>query len=202
MKPLIEIQSIPISIEFKITPAKIQRSDKMAEVEITRKSNGGLRIQSKPIKLNIDTFEARNSVTPSPARSIAQAAAKGREAGYQATADFAARGKMLLDIHLDQDPFAQIAEAKMPTISTEMEMRFIPEYPAEISWDPGNIQINYEIDKLNFDWKTNQREFEFIPGDIEFTVTQYPKVVIKYVGDPIYVPPSSAPNYTPIDTKG
>lgn len=202
MKPLIEIQSIPISIEYKINPATTQRTEKMAEVEITRNNKGGVRIQSKPIKLNIDTFEARNSVSPTTATSVAQFASRGREAGYQATAEIAARGDMLLNIHLDQDALGQIAEQKMPKTSTETVMKFIPEYPAEISWDPGNIQINYEMDKLNFDWKTNQSEFEFIPGNIEFTINQYPKVVIKYIGDPLYVPPSANPNYEPIDTKG
>ena len=42
---------------------------------------------------------------------------------------------------------------------------------------------------------------EFTPGDIQIEVTQQPDVIIKYVGGPLYVPPSSDPNYTPIDVK-
>ena len=57
------------------------------------------------------------------------------------------------------------------------------------------------MDKLNFDWKFNQGDFEFTPGDIEFTMTQRPEVIIKYIGGPIYVPPSSDPNYEPVDVK-
>ena len=47
----------------------------------------------------------------------------------------------------------------------------------------------------------NEPQFEFTPGDIELTVKQQPDVLIKYVGGPIYVPPSSDPNYTPVDVE-
>ena len=36
---------------------------------------------------------------------------------------------------------------------------------------------------------------------LELISTQRPDVVIKYVGGPIYVPPSSDPNYTPVDVE-
>ena len=36
---------------------------------------------------------------------------------------------------------------------------------------------------------------------LELISTQRPDVVIKYVGGPIYVPPSSDPNYVPVDVK-
>lgn len=42
------------------------------------------------------------------------------------------------------------------------------------------MSIRYEMDKLNFDWRMNQMQFTFVPGDIEFKVTQQPDVVIKY----------------------
>ncbi len=32
------------------------------------------------------------------------------------------------------------------------------------------MNIRYEMDKLNFDWRINQTEFEFVPGDIEISV--------------------------------
>ena len=59
-----------------------------------------------------------------------------------------------------------------------------------------------EMDKLNFDWKFGEGDFKFTPGDIELTVTQRPEVIIKYIGGPIYVPPSSDPNYEPVDVRG
>ncbi len=200
MKPLIEIQTVPISIEYKVNPATTQRKEMMAEVEVTR-NKGGLTIQSRPIQLNVDSFEARNSISPTARRSIEQLAQIGKQAAYEATARFASEGNMLLNIHLDQNPLAQIAENRMAVNDKQFNIGFLPDKPVDISWTPPELNINYEIDKLNFDWKTNRAEFEFIPGNIEFTIKNYPEVIIKYVGDPIYVPPSANPNYQPVDQK-
>ena len=63
------------------------------------------------------------------------------------------------------------------------------------------MQIRYEMDKMNFDWKVDQGEFKFTPGDIEITVEQQPSVTIKYTGGPIYVPRSADPNYQAVDVK-
>jgi hypothetical protein len=57
------------------------------------------------------------------------------------------------------------------------------------------------MDKLNFDWRVSGTQFEFVPGDIEISVKQQPDVVIKYVGGPIYVPPSGDPDYKPVDVE-
>ncbi len=200
MKPLIEIQTVPIAIEYKINPATTQRKEMMAEVEVSR-NKGGLTIQSRPIQLNVDSFEARNSISPSPRRSVEQAAQLGKQAAYEATARFASEGNMLLNIHLNQDPLSQIAENRLAANDKQFTIGFSPDRPVEISWTPPEMSINYEMDKLNFDWKTNRADFEFIPGNIEFTIKNYPELIIKYVGDPIYVPPSSNPNYQPVDAK-
>ena len=80
-------------------------------------------------------------------------------------------------------------------------MKFIPSVQPEISWQGGEMSIRYEMDKLNFDWRMKDMSFTFVPGDIEFSVTQQPDVIIKYVGGPLYLPPSSDPNYEPLDVK-
>jgi hypothetical protein len=54
---------------------------------------------------------------------------------------------------------------------------------------------------LNFDWNVQDPQIEFTPGDIEISVKQQPDVIIKYVGGPLYVPPSSDPDYEPVDVK-
>ena len=71
MKPLIEITTVPIQIEMRTTNAKLEYARGTAEMEVSR-DQGGLSIKSRPIRVNIDTFEARNSITPTLARRIAQ----------------------------------------------------------------------------------------------------------------------------------
>ena len=201
MKPLIEITTVPIQIEMKTTNAKLEYARGTAEMEISRDKKG-LQIKSRPIRLNIDTFEARNSVVPTAMRSMEQYAQQGQQASYTATATYAQQGQMLLDAKIGQDMITQFAaDATMKNYKPNVGLEFLPSVPPEITWDPGEMHIRYEMDKLNFDWRMNEPQFEFTPGDIELTVKQRPDVVIKYVGGPIYVPPSSDPNYTPVDVE-
>ncbi len=201
MKQLLEITSVPIEIEMRTSRAQLQYTRGTAELEVSR-DKGGLSIKSRPIQLNVDTFEMRQSIVPSPVRSIEQSAQKGRQAAYSATAARAQEGELYLKAQIGEDVQAQLAKT---AISKEMfsqpGMTFIPSEAPEISWDPGEMNIRYEMDKLNFDWRINQTELEFIPGDIEISIKQKPEVIIKYIGGPLYVPPSADPNYEPVDVK-
>ena len=200
MKPLIEITTVPIQIEMKTTNAKLEYARGTAEMEVSR-DKGGLQIKSRPIRVNIDTFEARNSITPTAVRSIEQAAQKGRQAAYTATATIAQQGKLMMETKLGEEVITKFAKDAYKENIRDVGLDFLPSVPPEITWDVGEMNIRYEMDKLNFDWKIGGGSFEFTPGDIEFTVTQRPEVLIKYVGGPIYVPPSADPNYEPIDIK-
>ena len=200
MKPLIEITTVPIQIEMKTTNAKLEYARGTAEMEVSR-DKGGLQIKSRPIRVNIDTFEARNSITPTAVRSIEQAAQKGRQAAYTATATIAQQGKLMMETKLGEEVITKFAKDAYKENIRDVSLDFLPSVPPEITWDVGEMHIRYEMDTLNFDWKIGGGSFEFTPGDIEFTVTQRPEVLIKYVGGPIYVPPSSDPNYEPIDIK-
>ena len=200
MTQLIEIKSVPIEIEMKVSHAKLEYSRGTADLEISR-SEGGLSIRSKPIQLNIDTFEARNSIMPTTMRSIEQSAEKGKQAVYEATATYARQGQLLLKAKIGQEMVSQFAaESMAKDVKTNVGIDFIPSVGPDISWDPAELNIRFEMDKLNFDWRLNQTQFEFTPGDIEISVTQRPDVVITYVGGPIYVPASADPNYEPVDT--
>ena len=201
MEQLIEITRVPIEIEMRTSQARLQYTRGTAELEVSR-DKGGLSIKSRPIQLNIDTFEMRQSIVPSSPRSIEQSAQKGQQAAYSATAALAQEGELYLKAKFGEDVQSQIAKT---AISKEMfsqpAMTFTPSVPPEISWDPGEMNIRYEMDKLNFDWRINETKFEFIPGDIEISIKQKPEVIIKYIGGPLYVPPSADPNYEPVDVK-
>jgi hypothetical protein len=60
--------------------------------------------------------------------------------------------------------------------------------------------MKFKMDSLDFDWNIERLRIDFIPGKIEFIIKEYPAIEINYVGSPIFVPPSSNPNYKEIDT--
>lgn len=199
--PLIEIKSVPIEIEMRVTDAKLEYSRSAVDVEITR-DQGGMSIRSKPIRVNLDTFEARNSVMPTMATRIKNSAQAGRQAAYEATATYAQQGQLLLKAKIGEELITKFsADAQTRNLKTNVGIQFIPKQGAEISWDKGELNIRYEMDKMNFDWRNQKGDFKFTPGDVQITVTQQPDVLIKYVGGALYVPPSADPDYTPIDVE-
>ncbi len=197
MEQLIKITTVPIEYEFKINDAKYERRSGTAELEISR-NEGGMQIRSKPVKLNLDTYDARNSVVPTTATSISQAAESGKHAAYSATAQFAGEGKMMLHAKIGEggEALAQVFANRAAQPQGDFELGFIPTTGPEISWDPPELSIQYQMDKLQFDAKIFNGNIEFIPGSFELNVTQHADVVIDYVGEPIYVPKSANPNYS------
>ena len=200
MNPLIEIKTVPIEIQMKVTHARLEYARGTAQVEISR-NKGGLNIRSQPIKVNLDTFEARNSVMPTTSTLIRQQAQAGIQGAYQATAVLAREGRMMMEARIDQDVIPQLAKAQNLGQPTNVNIDFIPTTGPDISWDGGEMSIRYEMDKLSFDWRMEQMSFTFVPGDIEFTMTQRPDVIVKYVGGPLYVPLSADPDYEPLDVN-
>ena len=199
--PLIELKSVPIEIEMKITDAKLEYKRGTVDMQVSR-NEGGLQIKSSPIRLNLDTFEARNSVMPTVATRIQRSAEVGQQAAYSATATYARQGQLLLQARVGQELVTQFAaEAQNKDLKTNVGIQFLPTTGPEISWDKGEINIRYEMDKMNFDWRTQNGDIQFTPGDIEISVTQQPDLIIKYVGGALYVPPSSDPNYEPVDVQ-
>ena len=199
MEPLIEITTVPIEIQMKVTSARLEYARGTAQMEVTR-SKGGLSIRSQPIRVNIDTFEARSSVMPTTTQIIQQQAQKGMQGAYQATGVIAREGRMMMEAKI-KNVVPQLAKQQTMGELVNSNIQFLPSAAPEISWDGGELSIRYEMDKLNFDWRMGQMDFTFVPGDIEFTMTQRPDVIIKYVGGPLYVPPSADPNYEPIDVQ-
>ena len=71
---------------------------------------------------------------------------------------------------------------------------------SSISYNDGTLSINYSM--IGSDSSSDigsisdlKNGFEFIPGDIEFIVSQMPDLEIEYLGDPLYFPRSADPNY-------
>lgn len=200
MEQLLKITTIPLEYQLKIQKARLEYSNSSASLEMHR-TPGGFSMKSRPAKLNLDTYEARNSVVPTVKRSISQRAAEGLQTAQQTAAQYAQEGQQLLKPGDGGELLGQIfrQRAQMPT--GEFQLGFIPSAPVNITYQEPNLTLNYEMDKLKFDLKVAQGNYQFIPGDIEMSITQHPEVQIEYIGEPMYVPPSASPNYEPLDVR-
>lgn len=202
---LLQITTIPIQIEIKVTNAKLEYSeDRQPKVNITTK-NGEFVMEAEPLKLNIDTYEARKSLGyghMNDADMAAQKAADGFSLAFQGTAKVAAEGNQLARGMSPSEIAINNARAGA-TVQTIME--FLPKTGADITFDEGKLNIEYHMGDQSIDWDVKpQLPMEFIPGSVELIVRDRPRVEIEYLGEPLYVPPSANPNYEPpaFDIKG
>lgn len=196
---LLQITTIPIRIEIKVTNAKFEHSKEYTQPRVNiQTKNGGFVMQAEPIKLNIDTYQARKSMGPGHMTDgdiLKQKAQEGFSIAFQGTAKAVSEGDQLARGVSPSEIALNNARAGA-TVQTIME--FLPKEGADITFDAGTLNIEYQMGTQDIDWDIHpDSPLEFIPGSVELIVHDRPRVEIEYVGDPIYVPPSANPNYEP-----
>lgn len=210
MEQLLNITTIPISIEFKINEPRFEFSDEV-KMEIPKNAKSIAKI--KPLKLNIDTMNSSKSIKSKDiGRELYSKFLKGSGAYYRATGEMAANGNFRLNVYMGED--GNIILPLTGKGSTPLEL--LPEAVREHYLNPffpvtGNgenvpmplsqeadFTIEYEMDKVIRDFHLS-KGLKFVPGSIEVTIKEYPDVIFEYIGSPLYVPPSANPNYEPVD---
>lgn len=193
MEQLLRISSVPISVEITVNRARLQYNNQLPKVQVTRE-RGGFQMEAEPIRMNMDSTKMRDSIgLKSPDTLMRDCKSESMKITYQAIASMVQDGNRLMETN-SYTPARLAAARNMKSIETVLE--FLPKEGPEISWSGGTLSVKYETDKLNFNWDLHPKQaFEFVPGNIEFQVKDYPKVNIEYVGEPIYVPASANPDY-------
>ena len=204
MKPLLNIQTVSIELDYKVTRAALRAaSNPPPRANVTRQ-RGDADIRRTNGRLNINTTEGKASMgLKTPTRLASDFARQGRSDALTATRNNAEAGTKILDSHGKGSPIVDIAMAQLNR-TREHVLSFIPSVAPQIEYVQGSLSFNFSMDKLHYDWSLNRRaQLEYVPGSIEISVTQYPDIIIEYLGGPIYVPRSADPNYIPppsIDT--
>ena len=196
MEQLLKITMIPLNYEMKITNAKLELKRGEAQMQVQRQ-RGGLRIRTQPSRVRIDTYDARNSVVPTTKTSIYQAAGRGLQNAGEVTARYAGEARILMEARPGEGGQAidQIVTNRTSQPTGEFQLGFIPAVGANISASQGTIDMRFQMDRLIFNWRVNNGNIQYVPGDVEISITQYPDVQIEYLGKPMYVPPSASPQY-------
>jgi len=181
MDQLLEIHSVPIVIKYNVNREPVEK-DMTANVEVSKNDNDNVvSMKSQSIQVNLDSMRNESGKGDTDEYT----ASDGRSDEYSANAIFTDNGEISVDYQkiLNQTSRHKVSAPK-----------------SDINLDQLNVQ--YEMDKVNFNFKMADSKVEFTPADLEFTIEQRPEVVVKYIGGPIYVPPSSDPNYEPeVDVK-
>lgn len=196
---LLQITTVPIKIEIKVTKAKYEPAEENRQPRVNIKTtNGGFVMQAEPLKLNIDTYKARRTLGEGNLKDgdiMKQKAQEGFSIAFQGTAKIAQEGDQLAR---GVKPSEIVKNNVRAGATIETIMEFLPKEGADITFDKGQLNIEYQMGKQDIDWDVHpDLPMEFIPGKVELIVHDRPRVEIEYLGDPLYVPPSANPNYEP-----
>lgn len=204
MKQLLSITHIPIKVEVKVQRGELKPVEDVGgtpaapSVKVSSKQGGGLRLQAEPYRVDLSDVRNYDSYIPS----------SGAENGFTLTYEAVAK---LADG--TQKSGEASGSHKKPS-SVEAALKSLPKSRNKaVSYNNGTLSINYQMSLPSSAETTAAAassdpveaiqftEFEFVPGSIEFVITQMPELDIEYLGDPIYFPRSADPNYEPpLDT--
>lgn len=195
MEQLLSITRIPIKVEVKVQRPEFKQVENPGpsspSIHVSSAQNGGLRLQAQPYK--VDLSESRNFDT--------YVSSNGSDSGitltYQAVAKLSDRGNQGTKIAgSDSQQHFNMQRAYR---SIESVLQSLPKSKhSAVSYSDGTLSINYQISNSSaVESAKDIPEFEFIPGSIEFIISQMPQLDIEYLGDPIYFPRSADPNYEP-----
>lgn len=191
MQPLLKIQSIPIKIEAQTRRASLQHSTEPAPISkpapLSNMLNRGGRRAAPQTPVQI-------TGAPSNPAPQAENAAPQRQAEYAAISAAPQQPAYSGGSGVEQ-PAASVADTVIgQTLLANTAPA--PQAQAPAPAPAPSAPVNYQMDKPTFDWNSiSKPQLEFVPAQIEYSITQYPQLIIEYVGEPIYVPASANPNY-------
>ncbi len=197
MKPLLQMKTTPFEYKMVIHDAKLEMRSSQPGYIANRQKGNGLQIQSTPTQISISTLKARESLGyKNPIKATIENGKKGVEAANEAIGKIAREGNIMMDTR-NENAVCQIAKTNsMDSLQTVMS--FLPSTGAEISFSKPDLQMRYDADRVQYDWRKNYKpQMQFTRGSIEIQVLNYAKLEIEYIGGPLYIPKSADPNYIP-----
>lgn len=175
MQPLLEIENVPISIEYVESKIATHNMHSSAKMNISKRDNTST-IKTNPINL--------------PLRDTYRHVPISNTLSYTATAKYTANGNIRMNVQMDEDTSEFVFRQFNRGIDN-----MIGHLPNSMI-NRSTMQIDFDITQLPSGLvKPNNLDTSFMPPDLEIKIVEHPKVIIKYVGGPIYIPKSADPNY-------
>ena len=192
---LLKITSIPIQYQIQIERARLEmRTEGNLDATVNRRPSQ-LQTRSRNIQMRQDSTEMFASLDiKSIGRRIQEAAQQRKQAGMELTGQYAMDANKLGQKDMD---ISQIVADKLFSRAESLDSKlvFLPSVGPAITWQPSDLQNSYDPGAVDFDWEVVRNAMDYVPGKFKMDILQYPKVQIEYLGEPNYVPRSSAPDY-------
>ncbi|MDR0992313.1 MAG: hypothetical protein LBL87_05370 [Ruminococcus sp.] len=204
MGPLIKVTSVPIKLQFNITNPKMELNEEYekAAARMPRVSRvNDDTIKADPVKINADsnqdTFDNAAGDTLASYTYSALAGFKeveGADPGVDIDS-LESAGKKNVRAQAASHPIESVL-AKLSSGNKNNVVNF----------QNNTLSINFAMDDFSGNMTSEEvreqlKKWNFIPGEIEISIEQYPDVQIEYVGGIRYFPASSDPDYVPLEEQ-
>lgn len=206
MKQLLEITTVPIVLEYSTSSASVSRKSQKTQMNLNIE-RGGVKMKSKQADVGIDISKSMDSLVNSVGTLIKKNAQEGLAHADETAQKNAQEGDLFLSQLVNKGEskaFNQIAKQNFNSgflKPKDAALGYTPSAPVEFNWSPPNLEIQYETDKLTFDWRVQDKVFDFTPASFDLIIKQYPRVSFQYIGEPLYVGANPNSNYTPINIE-
>lgn len=193
---LLDITITPMKYELNIEQARLElHNDYLPVVEIDTEP-AVLKISTKDAAVKIDTYESRKSCGLMNMKDqIRMRAEAGRTVLQQQIRKNVVEGQQMAAIEQGMT-IPLIIRQKMQE-QPELVTNFLPSSGANITWEAPQISVDYEEGSLNFDWEGVKASLDYVPGSVRVRILEYASVKIEYLGSPMYIPKSAAPDWEP-----
>ena len=192
MEQLLRITSTPIKYELEVEHPKLEIKREDPSATIDTKPAKLTITNMKDTSVNISTYQARKSLGIMDfADFTAQNAAESQQALTKQIGEYVQIGNQTSQIQ-DGVTVGDIYRSKMmDSTNYQLYTAYLPSGGADLTWNPAQLDMNYQPGDVSVDWDVSANEFNFIPGSIRMKVTQLASVNIEYLGGPLYFPPSA-----------
>lgn len=195
---LLRTTVVPAEYKLRVQHAQLKIKQDFQPVPEINASQGEMKIQTTPTTATYDGRQMRKSLGFQNVDDIIdEAVQKGQQSISKTTQDHVQFGKevsqpgkgVTIPELMRQKMFGEVSEKN--NIGTV----FLPQSSTDISWHPGNVDVEYNAGDMNFDWAIHPPEYTYIPGDVRLELIEHARVEVEYLGGPLYFPPSADPNY-------
>jgi hypothetical protein len=201
---MIKITSVPIKLQFNITNPKLEINEdyEKAAAKMPRVSRtGNDTLQAEPVKINADSnqdsFDTGGGDTLATYTYSALAGFKEVEGAAQGVAIDAPNNIGAKNVR------AQAASNPIESVLAKLSSG---NKNNVVNFQNNTLSINFAMDDFSGDMTADEvreqlKKWNFVPGEIEISVEQYPDIQIEYLGGIRYFPASSNPDYVPLEEQ-
>lgn len=180
--PQIRLESKSALIGIETQNAKVNMQQPKADLDL-QQPKAELTIVRTPSKLTIDQTAAREAVDlKSVAKRVEEFALNGKKDLLSGIGRRAQEGMELMKIESKGNPLVEQAKRNSERPEKQFNIGFIPPpFSVKINYEPTKLDIDWKIQKVINNTKTNKPIIEYEPGKVNISMQQKNSLRIDFV---------------------